>query len=79
MDGTLTLIFANSLTTQDVMTKISASLQLTKKQILTKFGGCGSKMGRPCPSEVLEVFGGKSKFFGPQTLQIFYKGGFYQG
>ena len=50
MDGTLTLIFANSLTTQDAMTKISASLQLNKKRILTKFGGCGTKNRPPTPT-----------------------------
>ena len=45
MDGTLTLIFAKSETTWDIITKISASLQLRKKWILTKFGGCSSKNG----------------------------------
>ena len=41
MDGTLTLIFDNSVTTQDIIPKILAFLQLSLKQILTKFGGPG--------------------------------------
>ena len=63
MDGTLTLVFANSSTTQDITTKISALLQLTNKLIFTKFWGPGSKKSPPYPLEVLEVFGRKSKFW----------------
>ena len=56
MDRTLPLIFANSLTTQDIMTKISAALQLTLKRILTKFGGCGSKNGPATSSRSFRTF-----------------------
>ena len=42
MDGTLTLIFANSKTTQDIITRISVVLQLSLKLNLTKFGGRSS-------------------------------------
>ena len=53
MDGTLSLPFANSVTTQDIITKISAFLQLSLKWILTKFGGPGSKNK---PATAIESF-----------------------
>ena len=56
MDRTLTLIFANSLTTQDIITKLSAFLQLSKKRILTKFGGRGSKNGPATSSRNFRSF-----------------------
>ena len=43
MDRTHKLIFANSATTQDIIAKISAFLQLSWKWIHTKFGWHGSK------------------------------------
>ena len=43
MDGALKGVFPKSETTRDIITKISAFLQLQKKCILTKFGGCSSK------------------------------------
>ena len=49
MDGTLTLIFAKLETTRDITTKISALLQFRSKLILTKFEGCGSKIGPAMP------------------------------
>ena len=65
-----TLIFAKSKAVWDTLAKISAFLLLTEKWILTKFGGCGSKMGLPCQFEVLEILGRKSKYKAVRAFKI---------
>ena len=77
MDRALHADFANFYTIWGSTTKISGLLQLRKRWVLTKFKGCGSKMGLPRPFEVLNVFGGKSKSkalnafkFGPKRVPI---------
>ena len=49
MDGALHTDFANFYTIRGSKTKILALLQLRKKWILTKFEGCGSKIGPATP------------------------------
>ena len=56
MDVWLTLIFTKSETTWDIITKISAFLQLMKKWILSKFGGCSSKIELATPKWCLWRF-----------------------
>ena len=79
MDGTLPLIFADSLTTQDIITKISAFLQLTRKWILTKFGGRGSKNVPAMPIRSFRGFWQEIQIFGTLETSNFLQGGFYQG
>ena len=78
MDGTLTLIFANSLTTQDITIKISAFFQLTKKQILTKFGGCGSKNKPPTPIRSFTGFWWEIQILGTSETSNFLQGSFWE-
>jgi len=49
MDGALHTDFATFYTIEGSATKISDVLQLRKKWILTKFEGCGSKIGPSMP------------------------------
>ena len=76
MDGTLPLIFANSLTTQDIITKISAFLQLTKKWILSKFGRRGSKNAPATPIRSFRGFWREIQIFGTLETSNFLQGGF---
>ena len=76
MDGTLPLIFPNSLTTQDIITKISAFLQLTRKWILNKFGGRGSKNGPTMPIRSFRGFWQEIQIFGTLETSNFLQGGF---
>ena len=73
MDVSLTLIFAKSGTTWDIITKISAFLQLMKKWILTKFGGCGSKIEPATPISILNFSRAWQSFKVSYALQIWYK------
>ena len=70
MDVWLTLIFAKSGTTWDIITKISAFLQLMKKWILTKFGGCGSKIEPATPISILNFSRAWQSFKVSYALQI---------
>ena len=76
MDGTLPLIYANSLTTQDIITKISAFLQLPKKWILSKFGGHGSKNAPATPIRSFRCFWRNIQIFGILETSNFLQGGF---
>ena len=76
MDRTLTLIFTNSLTTQNTITKIWAFLQLTKKGILTKFWGRDSK---DKPAMLIRSFRGfwwEIQILGTLDTSNFLQGGF---
>ena len=75
MDIWLTLIFAKSGTTWDIITKISAFLQLMKKWILTKFGGCGSKIEPATPVSILNFSRAWQSFKVSYALQIWNKAG----
>ena len=75
MDVWLTLIFAKSGTTWDIITKISAFLQLMKKWILTKFGGCGSKIEPATPVSILNFSRTWQSIKVSYALHIWYKAG----
>ena len=78
MDGALTLIFANSKTTWDFVTKFSAFLQLKKMWILTNLKGVAQNLDPPHPLEVFYIFGGKSKFWAPQIgIKMIFKNNLY--
>ena len=77
MDGTLTLIFAELETTWNITTKISAFLQLRKKWILTKFEGCGSKIGPATPIWSFRRFWQEIQIRGTKSLQM-YKNSFWK-
>ena len=74
-----TLILLISKPFEVALPKFQHICNLGKNEFSPNLESVAQKMGLPRPSEVLEVFGGKSKFFGPQTLQIFYMVGFSQG
>ena len=73
MERKLTLIFTDSKTTGDLITKILAFLQLREKCIPTKLGGYRSKKGLPHPLEVLDIFGEKSIFEALRTFMFCIK------
>ena len=75
MDVSLTLIFAKSGTSWDIITKISAFLQLMKKWILTKFGGCGSKIEPATPIWCFWQFWREIQILCAYNLHIWYKAG----
>ena len=79
MDGTLTLIFAKLKTSWNIITKISALLQLRKKWILTKFEGCDSKNGPATPIWSFKCFWREIQIQCTKSLQIWYKVGTYWG
>ena len=79
MDGALHTDFANFYTIWGSETKISALLQLRKKWILTKFEGCGSKIGPATPIWSFRHFWQEIQIWGTQTHQNLYKAGSYEG
>ena len=79
MDGTLTLIFANSKTTWDFVTKFSALLQLRKIWILTKFEGCSSKIGPTTPFWSFLHFWREIQILSTYDLNFLHKAGFHRG
>ena len=79
MDGTLTLIFANSVTTQDIITKISASFQLSLEWILTKFEGCGLKSKGATPIRSFLHSWREIQILSTYDLDFLYKAGFHRG
>ena len=79
MDGTLTLIFANSVTTQDIITKISASFQITLEWILTKFEGCGLKSKGATPIRSFLHSWREIQILSTYDLDFLYKAGFHRG
>ena len=79
IDGTLTLIFANSKTTWDFVTKFSAFLQLRKIWILTKFEGCSSKIGPATPIRSFLHFWREIQILSTYDLDFLHKAGFHRG
>ena len=79
MDGTLTLIFANSKTTWDFVTKFSALLQLRKTWILTKFDRCSSKIGPNTPFWIFLHFWREIRILSTYHLIFLQKAGFHRG
>ena len=75
MDIWLTLIFTKSETTWDIITKISAFLQLMKKWILSKFGGCSSKIELATPIWCFRRFWQEIQILCTKNLHIWYKVG----
>ena len=79
MDRTLTLIFANSVTTQDIITKISAFFQITLEWILTKFEGCGLKSKGATPIRSFLHSWREIQILSTYDLDFLYKAGFHRG
>ena len=76
MDGTL--LFTNSLSTQDIITKISAFLQLTEKWILTKFErrGLNNKLTMQWPIRSFRGFWQDMQTLGNSETSNFEQGRF---
>ena len=70
MDVWLTLIFAKSETTWDIITKISAFLQLLKKWILWEFGGCSSKIEPATPIWSFRCFWREIQIIVPRSFKF---------
>ena len=79
MDETLTLIFANSKTTWDFVTKFAAFLQLRKIWILSKFEECSSKIGPTTPFRIFLHFWRELQILSTYDLNFLHKAGFHRG
>ena len=62
-----------------MVTKISASLQLEKIWILTKFEGCSSKIGPTTPFWSFLHFWREIQILSTYDLDFLHKAGFYRG
>ena len=79
MDRTLHTDFAKSRTTWDILTKISALLQLWKIWFLTKFEGCSSKIGPTTPMGSFIWFWLEIQIFSTYDLDFLCNVGFHRG